>query len=204
MTKSAQNDAVITTERVGSPHYFLRICFSDLFVASKYFQEGGASDCACDWGVLRTSSFVFLAFYIEAYINYVLYAGFSDNYESLEREPIKRKIQFILDSYQISDVNLAMIIDLFQFRNDLAHGKFYIFPSKSKKIKAPAGDCFNDDVYADLDKGNRTRWEKFIGRDFEKLLRDVHEILRRIDEASNLPFRLEESADYRPRSYKKM
>ena len=194
--------AEITTERVVSTHYFLRKCFNEFYADSlKKYNETNPKG-ANDWRLFRTSAFTFLAFYVEAYINYVLYAGFPEDYNSLERNPIKEKIKFILQRYEIKNVNLSPIMDLFIFRNDLAHGKVYSFPPRTIKIPVPKDAAFNDDVYKKIDDKNKIKWEKFINRDFEKVMNHVHRILSLIDEKSKLPFRLNDSADYRPRSYK--
>ena len=104
------------------------------------------------------ASLVFSAFTLEAYLNHIGAKIFSC-WEDLEGLSPKKKLNVIAERLNV-EIDYGMrpwqiLIDLFDFRNDIAHGKSV--KVKSEKI-LPLEKHPDDDFNELLE---RTRWEKY-------------------------------------------
>jgi len=104
------------------------------------------------------ASIIFTAFTIEAFLNHIGVETFSC-WKDLERLSPKEKMNVIADRLNV-DINYGkrpwqIMKDLFQFRNDIAHGKS--IKVKSERI-LPLEEHSEDDFNELFE---RTRWEKY-------------------------------------------
>ena len=104
------------------------------------------------------ASLIFTAFTFEAYLNHIGVKIFSC-WEDLERLSPKEKLNVIAERLSV-EIDYGkrpwqIMKNLFQFRNDIAHGKS--IKIKSEKI-LPLEE-HSDDDFSDLFE--RTRWEKY-------------------------------------------
>ena len=104
------------------------------------------------------ASLIFSAFTLEAYLNHIGSKTFSC-WEDLERLSPKEKLNVIADRLDV-EIDYGkrpwqIMKKLFQFRNDIAHGKS--IKVKSEKI-LPLENHSDDDFHELFE---RTRWEKY-------------------------------------------
>jgi hypothetical protein len=130
------------------------------------------------------ASLIFTAFTLEAYLNHIGAKLFSC-WQDLERLSPKEKLNVITE-------RLNVVIDygkrpwqimkkLFQFRNDIAHGKS--IKVKSEKILPLAEH--SDDAFDELFE--RTRWEKYCTeKNAVRAREDVEAIVKIIHKAAGL------------------
>ena len=103
------------------------------------------------------ASLVFTAFTLEAYLNHIGAKIFSC-WEDLERLSPKEKLNVIAERLEVEVLYgkrpWQIMKKLFQFRNDIAHGK----STKVKSEKILSLEKHSDDFHELFE---RTRWEKY-------------------------------------------
>jgi hypothetical protein len=104
------------------------------------------------------ASLVFTAFTLEAYLNHIGVKIFSC-WEDLERLSPKEKLNVIAERLELEVLYgkrpWQIMKKLFQFRNDIAHGK----STKARSEKTLPLEKHSDDDFHELFE--RTRWEKY-------------------------------------------
>lgn len=129
------------------------------------------------------ASLVFTAFSLEAYLNHIGAQIFTC-WNDLERLSPKEKLNVIAERINV-EVNYGrrpwqIMINLFGFRNDIAHGKSVTI--KSEEI-IPLINHNEDDIHNFL----RTNWEKFCTeKNAVRAREDVNNIIETIHEASGI------------------
>jgi len=142
---------------------------------------------------LLMGSLVFTAFSIEAYLNHVGPKVFKC-WEDLERLSPKEKLNVISEKLEVK-VNYGIrpwqvLTELFQFRNDIAHGKTQkVVISKIETLEK------HNASYDPWEFRAETRWEKYCTKkNAERAREDVVKIVHAIHNAANIageyPFQL--------------
>lgn len=142
---------------------------------------------------LFMGSLIFTAFSIEAYLNHIGLRVFKC-WDDLERLSPKEKLSVISEKIEL-EVNYGsrpwqVLTELFQFRNDIAHGK----STKIEITKIESLEKHNAN-YDQWKFRAETRWEKYCTKQNAYRAReDVIEIVKAIHEASKIkgehPFKM--------------
>jgi len=128
-------------------------------------------------------SLVFTAFSLEAYLNWLGKKTFA-HWDYLERLSPKEKMEVISDQLGVK-VELGgrpwqIMKDLFNFRNDIAHGKPETLTSKTL-------EPIDEHLDKKLGQIARTKWEQYCTREnAERAREDVAEIFKILHTAANL------------------
>lgn len=128
-------------------------------------------------------SLVFTAFTLEAYLNWLGDKLFP-HWKYLERLSPKEKLEVISDQLgvkiQFGSRPWQIIKQLFNFRNDIAHGK-------PETLVTETVEPIDDDFDAKLGEPDRTAWEKFCSQEnAERAREDVAQILNELHAAADL------------------
>ncbi|MCK4846585.1 MAG: hypothetical protein KAS88_02855 [Deltaproteobacteria bacterium] len=135
------------------------------------------------------ASLIFAAFTLEAYLNHVGYLGKEkiSSWEDFEKLSPRKKLNKILYKYNInqnkSERPFETIEKLFDFRNDLAHGKsVYMEKEELVSWKSQEESLLGRTVTL------KTEWEKYCSEESAAEAReDVEKIMLLIDEEAGTP-----------------
>jgi hypothetical protein len=128
-------------------------------------------------------SLVFTAFTLEAYLNWLGEKLFP-HWKYLERLNPKEKLEVISDRLGVK-VELGgrpwqVMKDLFNFRNDIAHGK-------PETLATEKVEQIDDDFDEKLGRPDQTRWERFCTREnAERAREDVGQMLETLHLAAKI------------------
>ena len=128
-------------------------------------------------------SLVFTAFTLEAYLNWLGDKLFP-HWRYLERLNPREKLEVITDQLSLN-VDFGgrpwqVMKDLFNFRNDIAHGK-------PENLATETVEQVDDDFDDKMGRADQTRWEKFCTREnAERAREDVAKILETLHSAAKL------------------
>jgi hypothetical protein len=153
-----------------------------LHTSNCVLKSGIANPKVCSWQFL--SSFLLTAFGFEAYLNHVSTRTINC-WEQIERLPPWSKFELLCETLNVTfpakkdKRPLQTIINLLDFRNDIAHGK-------SLEVKINSKNCdFNDNLDSHLGERPLTHWERLIQtKEFaERVREDIEAVLNEIHNA---------------------
>jgi hypothetical protein len=152
--------------------------------SSKVLEKGIRDEVGSSWQFL--ASIVLTAFAFEAYLNHVG-AEAVVSWQDSARLPLFEKLELICSTLNVTVPGkhsrpMQTVVELFKFRNTLAHGKTETIKAEPKYI-----DVENVDTH--FNSRLPTHWEKLIkGSGFaERAREDVEQVIRLIHDARPEP-----------------
>lgn len=172
---SKKSKAVVTKSRDVRTHAELWHTANCLLRAGQQEPKGSAHQFR--------GSLVFRAFYLEAFLNWLGYI-LVPHWEYLERLKPREKLDLLTDLAHVTpDYGVRpwqIVKQLFDFRNDLAHGK-------PENLTSETVENVDDDLDAKLGEHIQTEWEKFATeQNAVKAMEDVEKIAVILYDASGV------------------
>lgn len=158
------------------------IMYSDLWMAANSVLEKGRADKhGSAWQFL--SALVLQAFTVEAYLNHVGQKLREEDWETWEKKPPLEKLKSVCEELGLTFVvkknarPWQTLKSLFEFRNQMAHGKTQPCLKVEKKLRAAA-------IATEMGSDLLDRWETCIQdvRFADRCREDVEQVLRLIHE----------------------
>lgn len=193
-----------TASRTHSPFQFLKSASEYFFLESYKRYNADSAQESIGWLKFKASGFVFLAFWVESYLNYSLQHLYSGvEYVAVERLSTKKKAELIAEKLGIDFSDYKCTVnELFNFRNSLAHGKTEILGdvedsswTLAQYNNGSAASILGD--YEDLDAQLELEWESYLKKDNSLIEQKLAEILERFYETGSFEFHPLGSSDFR-------
>lgn len=187
---SADNREVrVTSKREMNPFQFHWETYGFLFQESRkkkdetdiYKREG--------WYNLRASGIVFLAFWVEAYLNYVLEEVFSlKQFKIFERISVEKKLELFNEKYNIL-MDYTIFRKLLETRNSLAHGKNHVPDPVTDVIPLSVFNNSQPNEFINANSMLDAEWEKYLDKlDEYALANNLEKELEKLFKVSGVKF----------------
>ncbi|MCB9991067.1 MAG: hypothetical protein H6867_06770 [Rhodospirillales bacterium] len=171
-----------TASRLHYPFQFLKSASEYQFEESRRRWDSQDPLVAYGWIKFKAAGFVFLAFWVESYLNYCLENIYSaSEYDALERLSPKKKAELIAEKLNVKYADYKSVVnELFKFRDSLAHGKKRLFDEIQDNTMTlekfhTAGESLSE--FADLERYLQTFYEQYLNKDSKNTVKLLEELL---------------------------